>query len=53
MTGTRGPREQEVRQLRAVRDAAHAAVQALLDVKLTPAPRRAVQALQAALEASP
>jgi hypothetical protein len=36
-----------------LREAAAAAVQALLDIRLPPKPRRAVQALQAALEANP
>jgi hypothetical protein len=50
-----GPRKttSETARLRAVRDAAHAAVIALLDVRLPPEPRRAVLALQAALEANP
>jgi hypothetical protein len=42
----------ETARLRAVRDAAREAVAALLDVRLPPEPRRAVQALQAALEAN-
>jgi hypothetical protein len=51
-----GPRIQpsgETNRLRAVRAAAKVAVAALLDVPLPPEPRRAVQALQAALEANP
>lgn len=48
-----GPPAGETARLRAVRDAAKAALAALQDVRLPPGPRRAVMALQAALEANP
>jgi len=52
MTGPRKP-TRETTRLQAIRIAATAAVHALLDVPLPPEPRRAVMALQAALEAPP
>lgn len=48
-----GPRTRPGTPVAPLREAAAAAVEALLDVKLPPKPRRAVQALQAALEANP
>jgi hypothetical protein len=50
VTGPRNP-PGETARLRAVRQAAQEALTALLDVRLPPEPRRAVLALQAALEA--
>jgi hypothetical protein len=47
-----GPRTRPNAPPPPLREAATAAVEALLDIRLPPKPRRAVQALQAALEAS-
>jgi len=48
-----GPRTRPTTTVPPLREAATAAVEALLDIPLPPKPRRAVQALQAALEATP